>query len=109
MGGSARRRSKGWLAMELGLIGLGKMGGNMAERLRRAGHKVIGFDFNKDAVKRLSDAGGIGVHTVYTVLSRHARQRLTSSPIGAWKARPNRSGMCSISRWTCRAGGRRSI
>ncbi|MDP9429362.1 MAG: decarboxylating 6-phosphogluconate dehydrogenase [Actinomycetota bacterium] len=30
--------------MQLGLIGLGKMGGNMAERLRRAGHEVIGYD-----------------------------------------------------------------
>ncbi|MBB5102082.1 phosphogluconate dehydrogenase (NAD(+)-dependent, decarboxylating) [Streptomyces spectabilis] len=30
--------------MELGLIGLGKMGGNMRERIRRAGHTVIGYD-----------------------------------------------------------------
>jgi 6-phosphogluconate dehydrogenase len=30
--------------VQLGLIGLGKMGGNMAERLRRAGHEVIGYD-----------------------------------------------------------------
>ena len=34
--------------MELGLVGLGKMGGNMRERLRRAGHTVVGFDFNPD-------------------------------------------------------------
>ncbi|WP_030270113.1 phosphogluconate dehydrogenase (NAD(+)-dependent, decarboxylating) [Streptomyces sp. NRRL B-24484] len=34
--------------MELGLIGLGKMGGNMRERIRRAGHTVIGFDRNPD-------------------------------------------------------------
>ncbi len=34
--------------MELGLIGLGKMGGNMRERLRRAGHTVIGYDMNPD-------------------------------------------------------------
>ena len=32
--------------MQLGLIGLGKMGGNMRERLRRAGHEVVGFDRN---------------------------------------------------------------
>ena len=30
--------------MELGMIGLGRMGGNMAERLRRAGHTVVGYD-----------------------------------------------------------------
>ncbi|MGW1030192.1 phosphogluconate dehydrogenase (NAD(+)-dependent, decarboxylating) [Streptomyces sp. NPDC002577] len=32
--------------MNLGLIGLGKMGGNMRERIRRAGHSVIGYDRN---------------------------------------------------------------
>jgi 6-phosphogluconate dehydrogenase len=30
--------------MELGMIGLGRMGGNMAERLRRGGHTVVGYD-----------------------------------------------------------------
>ena len=30
--------------MQLGLVGLGRMGGNMRERLRRAGHEVVGFD-----------------------------------------------------------------
>lgn len=32
--------------MQLGMIGLGRMGGNMAQRLRRGGHDVIGFDMN---------------------------------------------------------------
>jgi 6-phosphogluconate dehydrogenase len=50
--------------MELGLIGLGKMGGNMAERLRLGGHKVVGFDFSADAVKRLTDAGSVGATTL---------------------------------------------
>ncbi|MEU6801631.1 phosphogluconate dehydrogenase (NAD(+)-dependent, decarboxylating) [Streptomyces neyagawaensis] len=39
--------------MQLGLIGLGKMGGNMRERIRRAGHTVIGYDRNPD----VSDVG----------------------------------------------------
>src|SRR5262245_64259228 len=34
--------------MQLGLIGLGKMGGNMRERLRRAGHEVVGFDHHPE-------------------------------------------------------------
>ncbi|WP_410810613.1 phosphogluconate dehydrogenase (NAD(+)-dependent, decarboxylating) [Micromonospora sp. 067-2] len=38
--------------MQLGLVGLGRMGGNMRERLRAAGHEVIGFDHNA----QLSDA-----------------------------------------------------
>ncbi|MCV2491253.1 decarboxylating 6-phosphogluconate dehydrogenase [Geodermatophilus sp. YIM 151500] len=40
--------------MQLGLIGLGKMGGNMAERLRRAGHEVVGYD--RDPGKRDVDS-----------------------------------------------------
>ncbi|MFF1447985.1 phosphogluconate dehydrogenase (NAD(+)-dependent, decarboxylating) [Streptomyces sp. NPDC058274] len=42
--------------MQLGLIGLGKMGGNMRERIRRAGHTVIGYDRNAD----LADVHSIG-------------------------------------------------
>ncbi len=34
--------------MQLGLIGLGKMGGNMRERLRRAGHEVVGYDRDQE-------------------------------------------------------------
>jgi 6-phosphogluconate dehydrogenase len=34
--------------MELGMIGLGRMGGNMAERLRQAGHTVVGYDHHPD-------------------------------------------------------------
>jgi 6-phosphogluconate dehydrogenase len=34
--------------MELGLVGLGRMGGNMRERIRRAGHTVVGYDHNPD-------------------------------------------------------------
>jgi len=41
--------------MQLGLIGLGKMGGNMRERVRRAGHTVVGYDRNPD----LSDADSL--------------------------------------------------
>jgi len=34
--------------MQLGIIGLGKMGGNMRERLRRAGHDVVGYDHHPE-------------------------------------------------------------
>jgi 6-phosphogluconate dehydrogenase len=34
--------------MQIGMIGLGKMGGNMAERLRRAGHEVVGYDHHPE-------------------------------------------------------------
>jgi 6-phosphogluconate dehydrogenase len=50
--------------LQLGMIGLGKMGGNMAERLRLGGHQVVGFDFNAEAVMRLTDAGNLGAATL---------------------------------------------
>ena len=45
--------------MQLGLVGLGKMGGNMRERLRRAGHEVVGYDRNPD-VSDVAHAGRPG-------------------------------------------------
>ena len=41
--------------MDIGLVGLGKMGGNMRTRLRNAGHTVVGYDRNPD----VSDAGSL--------------------------------------------------
>jgi 6-phosphogluconate dehydrogenase len=40
------------------------MGGNMAERLKLAGHQVVGFDFNAEAVGRLTAAGNVGVSSL---------------------------------------------
>ena len=50
--------------MQLGMIGLGKMGGNMAERLRLGGHQVVGFDFSAEAVARLASSGNVGASTL---------------------------------------------
>jgi 6-phosphogluconate dehydrogenase len=44
--------------MELGMIGLGRMGGNMAQRLMRGGHTVVGFDPDAGARKGLEGEGG---------------------------------------------------
>ncbi len=43
--------------MELGMIGLGRMGANMTERLVRGGHRVVGFDPKEEARKRVADKG----------------------------------------------------
>ena len=43
--------------MDLAMIGLGKMGGNMAERLVRAGHRVVGFDLDETARVEAASAG----------------------------------------------------
>ena len=43
--------------MEIGIVGLGRMGGNIARRLMRGGHEVSVFDKNPDAVKTLAGEG----------------------------------------------------
>lgn len=50
--------------MELGMIGLGKMGAFMTERLVRGGHRVIGFDRDAAAVKRVVDKGAAGIDSL---------------------------------------------
>ena len=47
--------------MELGIIGLGRMGGNISLRLMRAGHRTVVYDRNADAVTKLAGEGASGV------------------------------------------------
>ena len=61
--------------MQLGLIGLGKMGGNMAERIRLAGHQVVGFDFSPDAVQKLTASGNVGAASLEDMVQKLAAPR----------------------------------
>ena len=45
--------------MKLAMIGLGKMGGNMATRLLRHKIEVVGFDFNQEVVNGLATKEGL--------------------------------------------------
>jgi 6-phosphogluconate dehydrogenase len=46
--------------MQLGMIGLGRMGANIVRRLMRDGHECVAYDVNQDAVKALSEEGATG-------------------------------------------------
>ncbi len=50
--------------MKLGLIGLGRMGINMARRLLGAKHEVVGFDMDAEALQTLDKYGGRGVNSL---------------------------------------------
>ena len=50
--------------MELGIIGLGRMGANMTERLVLAGHRLISFDRSPEAIQRVVDKGALGAHSL---------------------------------------------
>jgi 6-phosphogluconate dehydrogenase len=62
-------------AMQLGLIGLGKMGFNMAARLKQGGHEVIGLDTSADVVKKFNDTGAKGVGTLEDLVKSIATPR----------------------------------
>ncbi len=49
--------------MEMGMVGLGRMGGNMVQRLLARGHRMIAFDLSPNAVAALEAKGAIGAHS----------------------------------------------
>jgi len=55
--------------MRIGIIGLGKMGGNMAKRLLLAGHEVVGHNRTAPAMEELAAAGGIAAETVEALVA----------------------------------------
>ncbi len=50
--------------MQLGMIGLGRMGGNMVRRLMRGGHQCVVFDRSADAVRALAGEGATGAESL---------------------------------------------
>ncbi|GAA0248472.1 phosphogluconate dehydrogenase (NAD(+)-dependent, decarboxylating) [Rhodanobacter caeni] len=54
--------------MELGMVGLGRMGANMAERLLRGGHSVTGFDPNAEARKALEGKGAASADSLQALV-----------------------------------------
>jgi len=50
--------------MEMGMVGLGRMGGNMVLRLMKRGHRMIAFDRSADAVKEKASQGAVAAFTV---------------------------------------------
>jgi 6-phosphogluconate dehydrogenase len=53
--------------MKLAMIGLGRMGGNMAHRLMKAGHEIIAYDRDPKAVAALADKGATGADSLEAV------------------------------------------
>src|SRR3954468_22300678 len=61
--------------MQIGFIGLGRMGLNMVTRLQRGGHDVVAYDRSADAVARAAAAGAKGVSTLETLIEGLAAPR----------------------------------
>src|SRR5215469_10448373 len=56
--------------MQLGLVGLGRMGANMARRLQRNGHKCTVFDLNAENVKELVNEGMAGASSLEDLVKK---------------------------------------
>jgi len=64
--------------MELGLIGLGRMGANMAQRLLNGGHRTVAYDRDPDAVRVVENAGAVGADSLEELV------RKLSPPRAVW-------------------------
>ena len=56
--------------MHIGMVGLGKMGGNMTTRLLKGGHGVVVFDRNKDAINKAESEGANGAKSLEDLVSK---------------------------------------
>ncbi len=56
--------------MDLGMVGLGRMGANMARRLMRDGHRVVAYDVNPGAVSELAGEGAEGAASLQELASK---------------------------------------
>jgi 6-phosphogluconate dehydrogenase len=65
--------------MELGMVGLGRMGANMSERLVQGGHRVVGYDPNAAAVARVTSVGAGGADSLENLAGK-----LTGKPRAVW-------------------------
>jgi 6-phosphogluconate dehydrogenase len=61
--------------MQLGMIGLGRMGGNMILRLMRGGHQGVVFDLSPDNVKKLTAEGATGASTMEEFVQKLQKPR----------------------------------
>ena len=64
--------------MEIGMIGLGKMGANMAERLIRGGHRVVGYDRTQESLERAAEKGIVAVDSLEALVGE------LSAPRAVW-------------------------
>jgi 6-phosphogluconate dehydrogenase len=61
--------------MQLGMIGLGRMGANMVRRLMKDGHDCVVFDLSADAVKELAGEGATGASSMQDLIGKLSKPR----------------------------------
>src|SRR5260370_39922391 len=61
--------------MQLGMIGLGRMGASMVRRLQKNGHKCVAYDRSADSVKQLASEGATGASSLNDFVKKLKKPR----------------------------------
>src|SRR6185312_12218068 len=61
--------------MQLGMVGLGRMGSNLVRRLMRDGHRCVAYDVNADVVKELAGEGATGATSLKDFVAKLDKPR----------------------------------
>lgn len=72
--------------MEVGMIGLGRMGGNMAQRLLSGGHRVVTYDQSREAVAASEAQGSLGAASLEELAGQLSRPRAVWCMVPAGQA-----------------------
>ncbi len=64
--------------MELGMVGLGRMGANMTTRLLAGGHRIVAYDLNTESIRQAEAEGAVGAYSLEELVDR------LDSPRAVW-------------------------
>jgi 6-phosphogluconate dehydrogenase len=82
--------------MELGMIGLGRMGANMVRRLTKAGHKCVVYDLHADAVQALVKEGAVGAASLEELVGKLQAPRAVWMMVPAGVVDPTLTGLVPL-------------
>src|SRR2546430_14622378 len=97
--------------MQIGMVGLGRMGGNMARRLLRGGHEVVAYAADANAVRQLAGEGAVGALTLDDFVAKLKAPRVAWGMVPAGPPpREGRAGLlrAPVPRGTAIGGGNAS-
>jgi 6-phosphogluconate dehydrogenase len=82
--------------MQLGMVGLGRMGSNLSRRLMRRGHEVVAYDVSQDAVRLLEGEGAIGTASLEDFASKLSKPRVAWIMVPAAFAGPTADKLAEL-------------
>jgi 6-phosphogluconate dehydrogenase len=82
--------------MELGMIGLGRMGANMVRRLTKAGHKCVVYDLHADTVQALVKEGAVGTASLEELVGKLEAPRAVWMMVPAGVVDPTLKGLVPL-------------